>query len=108
MTRSGKSGLCEPSTEFPGLSKKVSPQDNAYFAVTPLDAIVGVWIALDHATAENGCMHLIEGGHKLGAFQHHHDKDCEIEAERFSSTNVVPVELEPGGVLFSYVRFARH
>ena len=89
-------------------SAKPWHQDNAYFAVTPLDAIVGVWIALDHATAENGCMHLIEGGHKLGAFQHHHDKDCEIEAERFSSTNVVPVELEPGGVLFFYGMLPHH
>jgi len=83
-------------------SAKPWHQDNAYFAVTPLDAIVGVWIALDHATVENGCMHLIEGGHKLGAFQHHHDKDCEIEAERFISKQVVPVELEPGGALFFY------
>ena len=83
-------------------SEKPWHQDNAYFSVTPLNAIVGVWIALDRATAENGCMHVIEGGHKVGALQHHHDKDCEIVEGRLNPNDAVPVELEPGGALFFY------
>jgi len=77
-------------------------QDNAYFNVTPLDAVIGVWIALDHATVENGCMHVIPGGHNLGALKHHHDKDCEILGDRLDPSNAVPVELPPGGALLFY------
>lgn len=83
-------------------SEKPWHQDNAYFSVTPLDAIVGIWIALDPATAENGCMHVLEGAHKTGALRHHHDKDCEIMEDRLDPSAAVPVELKPGGVLFFY------
>lgn len=83
-------------------SEKPWHQDNAYFKVTPLDAILGVWIALDHATVENGCMHVLEGGHRAGPLRHHHDKDCEIVEGRLQPENAVPIELEPGGVLFFY------
>lgn len=77
-------------------------QDNAYFNVTPLDAVIGVWIALDHATIENGCMHVIPGGHKLGTLKHHHDKDCEIMENRLDPSNAVDIELPPGGALLFY------
>ena len=40
-------------------SEKPWHQDNAYFDWTPLDGILGVWIALDPATVENGCMQII-------------------------------------------------
>jgi hypothetical protein len=41
-------------------------QDNAYFDCTPLDGILGVWIALDPATVENGCMQIVPGSHRAG------------------------------------------
>ena len=77
-------------------------QDNAYFSVTPLDAVLGVWIALDAATVANGCMHVIPGGHRLGAMRHHHDKDCEILEGRLDPSKAVAVELPPGGALIFY------
>ncbi len=77
-------------------------QDNAYFSVTPLDAIVGVWIALDDAAADNGCMHVLEGGHKLGALRHHHTFDCEILPGRIDAAQARPIELKAGGALFFY------
>jgi len=58
-------------------SEKPWHQDNAYFSVAPLDAVCGVWIALDDATVENGCMHVIPG-HHIDALKHIHDRDCEI------------------------------
>lgn len=82
-------------------SEKPWHQDNAYFSVTPLSAICGVWIALDDATIENGCMHTLRGGHKLGALLHHHDRDCEIVPDRLEREQpVVPVELPAGGAMF--------
>jgi len=77
-------------------------QDNAYFAVAPLDKVIGLWIALDDATVENGCMHVIPGGHREGAFRHHHDRDCEIAPGRFDDSRQVPIELKAGGALFFY------
>jgi hypothetical protein len=82
-------------------SEKPWHQDNAYFTVTPLESICGVWIALDDATVENGCMHAIRGGHKLGALRHHHDRDCEIVPDRLAEhTEIVPIELPAGGAMF--------
>lgn len=45
-------------------------QDVAYFPVTPLNEVVGFWIAIDDATLENGCMEVVPRSHKLGLVQH--------------------------------------
>lgn len=81
-------------------SEKPWHQDNAYFAVTPLEAVLGVWIALDAATVANGCMHVLVGEHRLGPRKHHHDRDCEIVPDRINAHRAVPVELPPGGAMF--------
>ena len=81
-------------------SEKPWHQDNAYFAVAPLEAVVGIWIALDDATTENGCMHVLPGGQRRGALKHFHGRDCEIVADRIEPSQAVPVELPAGGALF--------
>lgn len=81
-------------------SEKPWHQDNAYFAVAPLEAVAGIWIALDDATIENGCMHVLPGGHRRGALKHFHGRDCEIVADRIEPSQAVPVELPAGGALF--------
>jgi len=75
-------------------------QDHAYFNIALDDRIVGVWIALDRATVENGCMHLLEGGHKDGPILHWKRRDWQIcDTQMLGLTSVV-AELEPGGALF--------
>ena len=82
-------------------SEKPWHQDDAYFSYAPLDQIVGVWIALDEARAENGCMHVIPGGHHNSGLRHYHSTlDCEIVPGRISAERAVAIELEPGGALF--------
>jgi phytanoyl-CoA hydroxylase len=83
-------------------SEKPWHQDNAYFSVTPLDAIVGVWIALDEATVANGCMHVLPGGHSLGAMKHFHGRDCEIVPQRVDESQARAVPLPAGGAMFFY------
>lgn len=90
-------GLIKPP--FVG-SKKPWHQDNAYFSIEKLNKVCGVWVALDDATAENGCMHVIPGGHKLGPLRHHHTYDCEIMPDRIDLAQAVPIELKAGGALF--------
>jgi phytanoyl-CoA hydroxylase len=75
-------------------------QDNAYFAVEPLSAVVGVWIALDDATVRNGCMHILPGGHLEGARKHVLESDCEIPREKIDESRIVPVEIPAGGAMF--------
>ncbi len=75
-------------------------QDTAYFNFTPLDGVIGTWTALDPATAENGCMHLIPGSHRKGPQPHYHDRDCQLPDEMIDAEQDVIVPLQPGGVLF--------
>ncbi len=75
-------------------------QDNAYFDWTPLDGVLGVWIALDAATVENGCMQIAPGSHRAGPAPHYHVRDCQLvdQEARVAGAEVVP--LAPGGALF--------
>lgn len=45
-------------------------QDIPYFPLSETHTCVGVWIALDDATLENGCMQVIPGSHHLGPVAH--------------------------------------
>lgn len=69
-------------------SEKPWHQDNAYFSVAPLESVCGVWIALDDATVDNGCMHVMPGAHRKGARLHIHDRDCEIKPDRIDASNI--------------------
>lgn len=75
-------------------------QDMAYFAWGPPEKVIGVWIALDPATAENGCMHVLPGTHREGPTAHVHARDCQIPDERVDVARDVMVPLRPGGALF--------
>jgi hypothetical protein len=80
-------------------SEKPWHQDNAYFSTGDLNGVVGTWIALDDVTIENGCMHVLPGGHRAGPLKHHHTFDCEIEPDRFDRSAAMPIELKAGGIL---------
>lgn len=74
-------------------------QDNAYFLMQPLEKVIGVWIALDRATVENGCMHVIPGSHRSGPRPHYHDRDCQLPDDTIDVSHDTTVPLEPGGAL---------
>ena len=77
-------------------------QDAAYFNWSPPEKIIGIWIALDPATAENGCMHAVPGTHIAGPVPHTHDRDCQIPDAAVAVERDVMVPLKPGGaMLFS-------
>ena len=50
-------------------------QDHAYFDFPMGTRVVGVWIALDEATVENGCMRMLAGGHHDGPRLHFQRRD---------------------------------
>ncbi|MDQ2996089.1 MAG: phytanoyl-CoA dioxygenase family protein [Chloroflexota bacterium] len=74
-------------------------QDNAYFNVPPETAVVGVWIALDEATPENGCMYVIPGSQRAGPVIHFKRRDWQICDTDVAADNAWTVPLKPGGCL---------
>ena len=89
--------LCKPAN---GGAEKPWHQDLAYFSVNRMDGICGMWIALDPATVNNGCMHVIPGGHLRGPRKHEWTKvDCEIATADVNPADALAIELPPGGVL---------
>jgi phytanoyl-CoA hydroxylase len=78
-------------------------QDHSHFDL-PLSArVVGVWIALDRATPENGCMRVLPGWHRKGALGHEQRRDFQISDTQMMELKreSVAVPLDAGGcVLF--------
>ena len=73
-------------------------QDKAYFNVDPREQVVGVWIALDEATTENGCMHLLPQIPRQPVV-HHQRRDWQICDADILGNECVAAPLRPGGVL---------
>jgi phytanoyl-CoA hydroxylase len=73
------------------------PGDNAHFNCHhdfyfwPLDrpTMISCWLALDDATAENGCMHVVPGSHRDPRYQ---PKTADLSAD----INLTPAQLGPG------------
>ena len=78
-------------------------EDSSYWngRVSTMAGIVTIWLALDRATKENGCMAVIPGTHDNG-FSHYKPVDAsqnifstEIVAEEIDESKAVYLELEP-------------
>lgn len=86
--------LCKPARVG---SPKLWHQDDVFFPIDDLDAVVGVWIALDAATLENGCMQVLPSWHKRGPLPHRHTQDCEIDPAAMDRDESLALEFAPGG-----------
>jgi phytanoyl-CoA hydroxylase len=77
-------------------------QDAAYFRGSDPHAMFGVWIALDPATRENGCMEVIPGSHLRGPAPHVPTEDinlCTIRPDLVRLMDRVALPMDPGDVL---------
>lgn len=83
-----------------GGGEKPWHQDMAYGNLTYTKAAIGVWIALDEATVDNGCMHVIPESHKEGATPHYAIRDWQLCDAQVPKERDVVVPLRPGGALF--------
>ena len=77
-----------------------------YFIPTRDRSLTAVWIALDDATIENGCLWVLPGSHRRGVLypsreQHDPRFDCSAEAYDFpyAHEDAVPVEIKAGSAL---------
>ena len=76
-------------------------QDHAYFDLTLDTKVVGVWIALEDATIENGCMRVLPGWHHTATHPHFMLRDWQLGDEQSSAfkAQALAVPLKPGGCL---------
>ena len=85
-------------------------QDGEYWPIRPL-ATCSVWLAIDPATPDNGCMRFIPGSHRREALYRHHTAqrgnlvlDLELDDDQFDASQAVDVVLEPGQISLHDVR----
>jgi phytanoyl-CoA hydroxylase len=77
-----------------------------YFIPTRDRSLTAVWIALDDATLENGCLWVLPGSHRRGVIYPEREQDdprfdCSTEAYDFPYTDedAVPVEIPAGSAV---------
>lgn len=80
-------------------SEKPYHQDSAYWSVEPMD-LCSVWIALDDATLENGCMRVLPGTHLGGVVEHKSIRDFQVDESSLDLASEASVPLRRGGALF--------
>lgn len=77
-------------------------QDTPYFPITPASETVGLWIALDRATLENGCMQVVPGSHRQGIVPHVQGETgwcLDAAASARAQAAAVAVPVPPGSAL---------
>ncbi len=88
----------------PALNGKKTPwhQDGQYWPIRPL-ATCTVWIAIDAATRENGCLRYIPGSHRQNRLMRHERKDDpgytlnqELRREEYDEAQAEDLILEAG------------
>ena len=89
----------------PGFPGQAWHQDERFIA-TRDRSLVGVWIALDDATLDNGCLRVIPGSHKMGQLwptrphTETEEFDASDESYGFNSDDEEIVELKAGSAVF--------
>lgn len=85
----------------PGIGReKPWHQDHAYFNVPEGTPVVGIWMALDDTTLENGCMVFQPGGHLDGPVPHFSRRDWQIcDSDVLAKGGSVAAPLPAGGAL---------
>ena len=82
-----------------GGRRKPWHQDWAYWSHMTQKQVT-VWMAIDEATRENGCIQLVPGSHKRGLVEHHHGEDFMIDEDQIDPSQIAYAEMKPGDVLF--------
>lgn len=85
-------------------------QDEAYWGPDRIYNSLSVWMPLQEATLENGCMQFIPGSHHLEILPHHHINNdprihgLEVDDGVVDLSTAVACPLPPGGATFHFSR----
>ena len=83
-------------------------QDGQYWPMRPLSTVT-VWVAVDPATTENGCLRVIPGTHKSGLMPHVSDNSQGLALNQglgegaIDEKNAVDITLEAGQISLHHV-----
>jgi phytanoyl-CoA hydroxylase len=104
----------------PRIGGEVGAHKDSSFLITDPLSVCGVWISLDSATKENGCMWGVPGSHVKGPNQfmrlRENDKG-EMEtymdppteaAEKYDEAGAVPLEVSPGSIVLLHGSFLHY
>ncbi len=83
-----------------GGGEKPWHQDMAYGPLAYNKPVIGVWIALDDAELDNGCMHVLPGSHADGATPHYAVRDWQLCDSHIAVEEDVAIPLKSGGLMF--------
>lgn len=90
----------------PGKAGQAWHQDE-YYIPTRDRSLVGAWIAIDHATIENGCLWIIPGSHRTGVVSRRipgtspeFAESDTLDISAYTSDQIVPVEVQSGSIVF--------
>jgi phytanoyl-CoA hydroxylase len=90
----------------PGKAGQSWHQDE-YFIPTRDKSLIGVWIAIDNANVQNGCLWLVPGSHKPGYIMPRIDNTSDeyadldtIDISCYKTEDVVPIEAASSDVVF--------
>ncbi|RYY52162.1 MAG: phytanoyl-CoA dioxygenase family protein, partial [Chitinophagaceae bacterium] len=89
----------------PGKAGQAWHQDE-YYIPTRDKSLIGVWIAIDDANVENGCLWIIPGSHKAGYMMKRipevNEEYADLDSIDISAyaDQAVPVEVKSGSVVF--------
>lgn len=96
---------CAGMLKPPGVgSAKKFHQDAAYYPIYPMDHVT-VWVALDEATTENGCMQVVPEAHTDGLLKHEemkYDTDITVSERDYSESDTIALPMKPGDALFQH------
>jgi phytanoyl-CoA hydroxylase len=81
-------------------------QDNFYFGPDDPDATLTVWIAIDDATVENGCLYYGDGSHQHSVIDHVAPPDepfnLQVSADQMNGFTMTPAAVPSGGISFHH------
>lgn len=87
-------------------------QDEAYWEPTRSYTAVGLWMPLDPATVESGCLHFVPGSHRGEVLHHRHISDDPavhgLWTDEADGTGSVAVPVQPGGATFHHPRMLHY
>ena len=107
----------------PKIGGEVGAHKDSSFLITKPLSVCGIWVSLDEATKENGCMWGVPGSHTEGPNQYlrlrNNEETGELETfmdppmdsglvKEYDPTGAVPLEVAPGSIVLLHGSFLHY
>jgi phytanoyl-CoA hydroxylase len=104
----------------PRIGGEVGAHKDSSFLITDPLSVIGLWISLDEATKDNGCMWGVPGSHVKGPNQFMKLKKNENDelvtymdpsndaAEKYDLSGAIPLEVGPGSIVLLHGSFLHY